>query len=229
MSFVGTAHGSRREYVLKLKNKGVNVNCFGKGWEKGPIKAEDIPKVFKKSRINLNFANSLGDNQIKARTFEVPGSGGFLLTEYTKGLEDIYDTRAEIETFSSVDECVKKITYFLNESSERYRITKAGNKRTIREYTYTKRMKAIIDRVDLCGRENIESGISEFNEIVKEYKVSWWILVIRRILITLGISLFGKARGPRFARRLVYEISWRLFGKTMYTTKSLVGRMFYEE
>ena len=84
VSFVGAAHGDRKDKIKYLKNRGIEVKCFGYGWENGAIKANEIPKIFNDSIISLNFANSSGENQIKARVFEVSGSGGFLLTENAK-------------------------------------------------------------------------------------------------------------------------------------------------
>ena len=72
VTFVGAAHGTRRKRVEELRAWGVEVQCFGHDWEGGAIKAEDIPRVMRESAISLNFANSSGENQIKARTFEVP-------------------------------------------------------------------------------------------------------------------------------------------------------------
>ncbi len=89
--------------IARLNEYGIGVSCFGYGWPSGSLAAEKIPQIMRKSIISLNFANSRGQNQIKARTFEVPGAGGFLLTEYAPGLEKFYSIGKEIDVFSRTE------------------------------------------------------------------------------------------------------------------------------
>lgn len=110
VSFVGAAHGDRQRKVASLRSYGIKVNCFGYGWSAGSVQAEKIPQIVRESVISLNFANAYkGVNQVKARTFEVPGSGGFLLTETASGLEHCYKDGEEITVFSDVEDLAKKL------------------------------------------------------------------------------------------------------------------------
>jgi spore maturation protein CgeB len=52
---------------------------------------------------------------------------------------------------------------------------------------------------------------------------------LRRLVAGPLSAVFGRVRGPRAARRLVYELSWRLAGKTTYCARGLPGRLFYAE
>ena len=81
---------------------------------------------FAQSVISLNFANARGDNQIKARTFEVPGAGGFLLSEAAVGIEGIYSVDQEIAVFRDEQELAEKIRHFLSHPAERDAITALG-------------------------------------------------------------------------------------------------------
>ena len=90
VSFVGARFGNRAVLVQALQAAGIVVTCFGHGWANGPVSTEEIPYIMRDSVISLNFSggfNTAGghDRQIKARTFEVPGSGGFLLTDGRPG------------------------------------------------------------------------------------------------------------------------------------------------
>ena len=67
---------------------------------------------------------------MKARTFEVPGAGGFLLTENAAALEKFYIPGEEIVTFCSISELADKIKYYLNHPQERDEIARAGFSRT---------------------------------------------------------------------------------------------------
>jgi spore maturation protein CgeB len=41
--------------------------------------------------------------------------------------------------------------------------------------------------------------------------------------------VFGRDRGRRAARRLVYEMAWRCQGETAYSAGGWTGRMFFRE
>ena len=111
VSFIGTAYGNRFKWMSALAERGIKVECFGHGWERGAVAAEEIPKIMRKSFINLNFGDSgivmngivPGRScQIKARIFEVPGAGGFLMTEYSEGLDNYYRINEGVAVFDGV-------------------------------------------------------------------------------------------------------------------------------
>src|SRR5205085_1878566 len=58
VSFVGQPYGVRRDAVDRLASAGIAVRAWGAGWPAGRLEQEDLPRVFTRSRINLNFADS---------------------------------------------------------------------------------------------------------------------------------------------------------------------------
>jgi len=88
--------------------------------------------------------------QIKGRNFEIPGSGGFLLTEHAEGIEKFFVPGREIGTFCSQDELCEKIHYFLKNTEEREAVRLAGYHRALRDHTFQKRFDEIF-RVVLAG------------------------------------------------------------------------------
>lgn len=87
--------------------------------------------------------------QIKGRNFEVPGCGGFLLTNWVEGLEEYYDIGREIVCFSDTSELIARLHYYLQHEDERLAIAGAGYERTQREHTYTRRFEAIGKQIGL--------------------------------------------------------------------------------
>ena len=87
--------------------------------------------------------------QLKGRNFDVPGCGGFLLTEYIEKLEDLYKIGKEIECFFNFNELVEKIKYYLEHNEERERIAQAGYERTLRDHTSEKRLNEIFRIIGL--------------------------------------------------------------------------------
>ena len=233
VTFVGAAHGNRKHRIKHLKSLGVEVSCFGQGWSSGPALAQNIPKIMRESVISLNFSNAKGGNQIKARTFEVPGAGGFLLTEYTPGLEAVYTIGQEIEVFHNTKELAEKIKYYLSHSKERDEIALAGYERTVLNHSYEIRLKQVIDfALSAKGHGAISKEAplwTSFGQLLRAHGMNFRLRFLRRMLVFPAVLIWGKARGPRAARRLVFEFSWRFFGEKTFTASGLPGRMFPEQ
>jgi len=56
VAFIGQPHSNRVEIVEKIKNSGIKIETWGKGWPNGRISQEDMIKVFSESKINLNLS-----------------------------------------------------------------------------------------------------------------------------------------------------------------------------
>jgi len=233
VSFVGAAHGDRRKRVSALRSAGIEVSCFGHGWPAGSVGAERIAEIMRESVISLNFSNSKGLNQIKARTFEVPGAGGFLLSEEALRLTEFYTPGKEIETFSNMDELVDKIKYFLSHPEDRNRIAYAGFERTKLEHTYDARMKEVVNfSVRALGDSkalNEKVVPPSFADACARHRFGFFLKAIRLALVLPCSMIWGKARGRRAARRILFEISWRLFPRITYSAAGWPGRLFYKE
>ena len=240
VSFVGSMYGYRAEWLGALRASGIAVSCFGHGTDKGVVDAAEIPQIYQTSRISLNFSGSgqnpgdlMHQRQIKARTFEVPGAGGFLLTEVAPGLERYFALGREIATFDSPAELAEKVRYFLDRPAERDAIARAGHARVIAEHTYEQRISEILQKLQpLQAKRQTHPWALSVEALVGSVErhrhkgLAAWL----RTLLVIAFSLaFGKERGPRAARRFAYEMSWRLCGATTYRARGLPGRLFYVE
>jgi len=181
------------------------------------------------SVISLNFANSRGSNQIKARTFEVPGAGGFLMTEYAPGLERYYEIGKEIEVFDNPAVLIQKCRYYLANPRERDSIARAGYERTRQQHTYEHRLSELLAPVAdrECHTSPAEINSIGLGDAVNSHlRNGRWLKLARKLLEIPMVILFGQTRGPRAARRLVFELSYRCLGKHTFTAGGLPGRMF---
>jgi len=241
VSFVGSMYGYRSEWIAALRESVTAVSCFGHGTENGVIGSAEIPEIYRTSRISLNFsgagqnpssARGVDKRQLKARTFEVPGAGGFLLTENAPGLERYFSIGREVVTFESPSELVEKVRYYLDNPSERNAIARAGHARTIAEHTYERRISEILEKLRSLKAKPIQSwalsaeALAASVEQHRRKSVASWL---RTLLIAIFALPFGKVRGPRAARRFAYELSWRFCGTMTYTARGLPGRLFYAE
>ncbi|MBN8968300.1 MAG: glycosyltransferase [Rhizobiales bacterium] len=239
ISFVGTMYGYRAEWIAMLRKAGIDVQCFGHGTEHGVVDARDVPRIFRDSRIVLNFSGSgqaaqgpnfMSGRQIKARNFEVSGAGGFLLTETAAGLDRYYRLGDEIATFSTPAEMIARARHFLDHPEERDAITRAGYLRTRTEHTYARRFTAILDRLE-PAKEGRAWTLSEgaLDLLAKRHRDLRWISWVRSLLVAALVPVFGGRRGPRAARRLLYEVFWRIKGAATFSAGGWPGRLFYSE
>lgn len=246
VSFVGSAYGNRPSWISKLKELGIEVSCFGHGWERGAVASEEISRIIRNSVISLNFGDSglvlkgfriMRNRQLKARTFEVPGAGGFLLTEETPELSQYYDIKNEIVAFDGIADLERKIRFFLAHPEVRDEIATNGHRRTLREHTYEQRFQIILGAVEELRARRIGSARApsggqnsvRFEDVSGCHRAGAFLLLLRWLLTSVFAPFFGKRRGARAARRLVYEVSWRLVGRRTYTAAGLPGRLFYKD
>ena len=227
VSFVGSAHGDRPAIIQQLKKAGIEVNCFGYGWPNGSVEIESIPRIMRESHISLNFTNSRGVNQVKARTFEVPGAGGFLLSQNAPGIERYYHIGKEIEVFHDTDELIKRIRHYLSHSSERDSIAQAGFERTCAEHTYEVRMAQVLEFA-LNAKKHATTVLPpcSFEDARRAHMRTPAMNRLVAALIWLCRLMFGPERGPRAARRMLFELSWRLTGRRTFTAAGWPGRFF---
>ena len=170
VSFVGQSYGDRPATVERLRAEGFDVECWGFGWPNGRLGHDQMVRVFGASRVNLNLSAAYSPprsvrarlaslirresheprkSQIKGRTFEVPGSGGFLLTDHVPYLEDYLTPSREIGVFESTDDLVRQVGWWLDHEDERAEAAEAGYRRVRAEHTYDHRFTEIFKRIGL--------------------------------------------------------------------------------
>ena len=163
MSFVGRVYRERPALIQRLRDAGLKVLVRGTGWPEGRAKPEEMIAIFNQSRVNLNlsdppkyvnrFKRLLGrrqpPKQIKGRNFEIPGCGGFLLTDLAENLEEYFEPGKEIGVFEGPDDLVEKVRYYLSREQERAGIAEAYYARTLCEHTYDRRFAELFRRMNL--------------------------------------------------------------------------------
>lgn len=126
-------------YTLSDASKIPLINCRG---EANTI--SEMPLIFNNTRINLNITFRAIQTGLSLRVYDVLGCGGFLLTNYQEELPEIYEPGKEIETFSSKEELLDKVDFYLKNESARVKIARAGYERTLACHTYEHRIEEMI-------------------------------------------------------------------------------------
>lgn len=179
--FIGTAYSNRLAFIDVvapfLSTKSVHIS--GWWWDRlanyallaGKIALNDwmtpekTASFYMGSKIVLNMHRSIDEeswnsNHIKVpaqsvnpRTFEISGCGTFQLTDIREDITRWYKPGEEIATYSSPEEMIHMIQYYLSHENERREIAWNGLKRTLQEHTYPARIKQLLTII--LGEEGI--------------------------------------------------------------------------
>ena len=95
----------------------------------------------------IHFNKNIADD-INYRTFETTGCGTFLITNYTPGLEKLFDIGKEIVVYNDLNDLDNKVKYYLENEEEREKIANAGYERSKTDHTYYERAKTLVDIIN---------------------------------------------------------------------------------
>jgi len=106
---------------------------------------DDLPDFYPLSDINFNCTSQQMKGAVNQRVFDVPCCGAFLLTDYRKQMEDLFEPGREIVFYNHPDEIPGLVDIYLNAPEKRHRIAEAARKRVLAEHTYDHRMASLME------------------------------------------------------------------------------------
>lgn len=98
----------------------------------------EMPLVFAGSKINLNITLRSIHSGIPLRVLDIMACGGFVLTNWQTEIAESFVEGKEIVTYSSLEECLAKVEYYLAHEEERRQIASAGRKKVREMFSYPK-------------------------------------------------------------------------------------------
>ena len=104
---------------------------------------EDMPQVFKCSKVNLNPTTRANRTGIPLRVVDVLGCGGFLITNHQPEMDD-YFKKDEIITYETSEEAVDKTDYYLRHEDERLKTSAKGFKRVSKDFNFLTRVQEML-------------------------------------------------------------------------------------
>jgi len=139
VSAIGAYEEDRYNSLLYIAQKGVKVSVWGGGgWDayinkhcnldvKGKyLYGDEYSKAISGSKINLNFLRKMNRDTITSRSVEIPACKGFMLSERTDRQREVFAEGKEADYFSSNEELLRKIKFYLTHNDKRQEIANNG-------------------------------------------------------------------------------------------------------
>lgn len=138
VGFVGGYETDRAELIRELARRGVAVHVQGSFWDRGgafpanvtithgDLGPGDYARRIFRTKISLAFLRQQNRDLQTTRSFEIPASGGFMLSESTDELHGLFREGVHAEFFRSIDELHQKCLHYLGDDVARETIARAG-------------------------------------------------------------------------------------------------------
>lgn len=166
VSFIGNLNAARypehaeraaffRALEPRLRERGVRCLFADSA---GMSVAQQV-EVIQNSKMNINYGaacDSRGERSwgLPERCYGVPACGGFLLSDKREHASMDFTPQTEWADFVDLDDCVKRIGYYLEHFSLARQIAEAAHQRVMQQHTYRNRARQLMQRLDLNSNLN---------------------------------------------------------------------------
>ena len=193
--FIGEidSYKERLDGIHKIQRAGISIFLPG-GSKRKHITNEEYAYLTKNAKIVVNWTKFIhgGFHQAKGRIFEATLAGCLLISEECDAVNYWLEPNIDYIPFSSNDELIEKLKYFLDNENERSAIAKHGHNTSISKYSAKKHFENILDIAENHSSYNEKAALktlannsskNELNNIVyiknflhKEQKLKYKIL-----------------------------------------------------
>jgi len=235
-SFVGgisNLHKTSYE-LLEMLAKETCTDFWGYGTESlpddSPIRKRHHGQVWGKemfallalSKLTINRHGELARNYAaNMRLYEATGCGALLITDYKDNLNELFEIGEEVVAYRSPEECAALVKYYLANPIEAEEISRSGQKRTLRDHTYAKRMD---QTAEILGRHLKYTREKGRFPVPDMSKITYGHTLIEPIQISESmISAWKSEEIPEKQRALVQQSLKKMYGgEISHTDQALV-------
>ncbi len=153
------ASAARRRYLLERITP-FGLAIWGGDWRgylpkesilnrclKGPLPLQEEPKVFGYGAVFVNIQSIGHVTGPNMRFFNVPGMGGFQISD--GNFSNYLEADEETVYYTTGDQLVEKVRYYLNHPGEMDEIRANGHTRILRDWTYDRWLDWISDEMSI--------------------------------------------------------------------------------
>jgi spore maturation protein CgeB len=113
----------------------------------------EMPKVFRMSKINLNFTIPNILTGIPLRVWDVLGAGGFLMTNYQAELPLYLENKKDYVCFEDLRQLEELAGYYLSHEEERCAIAAHGYETVKKKHSYRLRVEELLRQLQKAESE----------------------------------------------------------------------------
>ncbi|MCK1393521.1 glycosyltransferase [Bradyrhizobium sp. 1] len=167
VSFVGSVSEDHRERIALLEfiaerfdlklwgNIPSSLPASSPLWRcfQGEVWGTEMYQVLRRSRITLNsHIDIAGEEAGNMRLFEATGIGTFLLTDYKRNLDALFEAPRDVEVWRTPEDCAASIERYLGDDGARLAIAATGQQTTLSRHNFNLRVREILDHVERLKR-----------------------------------------------------------------------------
>ena len=104
----------------------------------------ELPLFYNACRINFNATSLQMRQAVNQRVFDVPACGAFILTDYQKGMDELFTVGEEVVVYKDKDEIYDLVKFYLGNQSARDVIAGKARERVLKEHTYRHRLDVMV-------------------------------------------------------------------------------------
>ncbi|MBR4667984.1 MAG: glycosyltransferase [Butyrivibrio sp.] len=98
---------------------------------------EKMPRVFHRSKVNLNITLRSILSGVPLRVVDVLAAGGFLITNYQEEVAEYFVDGEDLVMAFTPEDMIEKTAYYLEHDDERKQIARNGQKKVMENFAYT--------------------------------------------------------------------------------------------
>jgi hypothetical protein len=152
-------HQGIKAYVRKINHRGQTNKQISEVLKSkifGPVNFDQYCKLTAESMVTMGinrypsyqFPINEPNTYSRLRDIEAPMLGACYLTEWTEGIENLYDLGNEIETFKNAEDFIVKATGLQKDKQKREKLKINGQKRALNNHSIHQSINAIIQRLN---------------------------------------------------------------------------------
>ena len=167
VSFIGHCEPNRIKDLTLLAGQVNKLKIWGPGWNRYRLPKqlktavqyrcvwnEEYVKALCGAKIVVTYLSRWSKDTQASKSFEIPASGAFMLAERTEDHLISFKENKEAVFFSSTDELVEKVGFYLSHDDLREQIARAGRERCLTSgYSNYDRIKKMLKQVLQCKEE----------------------------------------------------------------------------
>jgi hypothetical protein len=146
--FVGSNYGQRKNIIELLVQAGINVHAYGPGFTNGSVSSEQIKNLYSRAKIVLGICNvgyQLKERNLKTRDFDAISSKALYIANACNEFNQFFSPNLHYIDYSSVNELLLKIRYYLANPEEASAISERAYKLGMSSYRWRTNLSKVIN------------------------------------------------------------------------------------